>query len=40
MTLARLYRTGELTSIQVPEAEAIRDLVRGRFSTVKDQKEK
>jgi transposase len=38
--LARLYRAGELTMIYVPEAEdeAIRDLVRARFSAVCDQR--
>ena len=39
-TLARLYWAGELTAIYVPdpEDEAIRDLVRARFSAIKDQR--
>jgi transposase len=38
--LARLYRAGELTAIRVPdqEDEAIRDLVRARFSAMTDQR--
>lgn len=40
LSLARLYRAGELTAIRVPEAadEAVRDLVRARASAVKDQR--
>lgn len=40
LTLARGYRAGELTAIHVPdpEDEAVRDLVRARFATVKDQR--
>jgi transposase len=39
--LARLYRAGELTAIHVPdqEDEAIRDLVRARFSAMTDQRQ-
>jgi transposase len=39
--LARLYRAGELTGIHVPdqEDEAIRDLVRARFSAMTDQRQ-
>ena len=39
-TLARLYRAGELTAIYIPgeEDEAIRDLVRARDRTVRDQR--
>jgi transposase len=38
LTLARLYRAGELTFIHVPDEadEAIRDLVRGRLAAVQD----
>jgi transposase len=38
--LARLYRAGELTAIDVPEAEdeAVRDLVRARQAAVIDQR--
>jgi len=35
LTLARLLRAGELTSIHIPD-EAIRDLVRGRLRAVED----
>lgn len=40
LTLARNYRAGELTAIHVPDPadEAIRDLVRARFASVKDQR--
>jgi transposase len=39
--LARLHRAGELTPIHVPdqEDEAIRDLVRARFSAMTDQRQ-
>jgi transposase len=39
--LARLYRAGELTAIHVPdqEDEAVRDLVRARFSAMTDQRQ-
>jgi len=39
--LARLYRAGELTAIQVPdqEDEAIRDLIRARSAAVRDQRQ-
>src|ERR1700712_1848256 len=39
--LARLYRAGELTAIHIPdqEDEAIRDLVRARYSAITDQKQ-
>jgi transposase len=39
--LARLYRAGELTPIHVPdqEDEAIRDLIRGRTTAVRDQRQ-
>jgi transposase len=39
--LARLYRAGELTSVHIPdqEDEAIRDLVRARYSASTDQKQ-
>lgn len=39
--LARLYRAGELTAIHLPdqEDEAIRDLVRARYSAITDQKQ-
>ncbi len=38
LTLARLLRAGELTSIHVPDEadEALRDLVRGRLAAVED----
>lgn len=37
--LARLYRSGELTAVWVPDAEheALRDLVRAREAAIKDQ---
>jgi transposase len=40
LNLARLFRAGELTFVTVPdpEDEAIRDLVRARFSAIKDQR--
>jgi transposase len=40
LNLARLFRAGELTFVTVPdtEDEAIRDLVRARFSAVNDQR--
>ena len=39
--LARLHRAGELTAIHIPdqEDEAIRDLVRARYSAITDQKQ-
>ena len=39
--LARLYRAGELSAIHVPdqEDEAVRDLVRARYSAITDQKQ-
>jgi len=39
--LARLYRAGELSPIQVPdqEDEAIRDLIRARTAAVRDQRQ-
>ncbi len=39
--LARLYRAGELTCIHVPdqEDEAVRDLIRARFSAMTDQRQ-
>jgi transposase len=39
--LARLHRAGELTTIHVPdqEDEAVRDLVRARFSAMTDQRQ-
>ena len=42
MTLARLFRTGELTSVWVPDAvhEAVRDLVRAREVASRDLRKK
>ena len=39
--LARLFRAGELTAIHVPdqEDEALRDLIRARFSALTDQRQ-
>ena len=42
VTLARLYRAGELTGVWVPEAthEAVRDLVRAREAAADDRRRK
>jgi transposase len=42
VTLARLFRAGELTSVWVPDAvhEAVRDLVRARESVAADVRKK
>src|SRR5262249_19030827 len=42
VTLARLFRAGELTGVWVPDSlhEAVRDLVRGRLSVAEDVRRK
>jgi transposase len=42
MTLARLFRAGELTGIWMPDGvhEAVRDLVRGRMAVAEDLRRK
>jgi transposase len=42
MTLARLFRAGELTGVWVPDGihEAVRDLVRGRLAAAEDLRRK
>jgi transposase len=42
MTLARLFRAGELTGVWVPDSihEAVRDLVRGRLAAADDLRRK